>query len=132
MNELLFDTKNCPIARVSKVFQGKWTMVILHILSEGTLRFGEIKRKLPDVTDANLTKDLRLLESYGVIHREVYPVVPPKVEYSLTDMGKDFLPILDSINKWAEKYTAEWFSAVQIPIEISPVLRDLITVIFCY
>ena len=107
MNELLFDTKNCPIARVSKVFQGKWTMVILHILSEGTLRFGEIKRKLPDVTDANLTKDLRLLESYGAIHREVYPVVPPKVEYSLTDMGKDFLPILDSINKWAEKYTAE-------------------------
>ena len=107
MNKLLFDTKNCPIARVSKVFQGKWTMVILHILSEGTLRFGEIKRNLPDVTDANLTKDLRLLESYGAIHREVYPVVPPKVEYSLTDMGKDFLPILDSINKWAEKYTDE-------------------------
>lgn len=105
MNELLFDTKNCPIARVSKVFQGKWTMVILYILSEGTLRFGEIKRKLLDVTDANLAKDLRLLENYGVIHREVYPVVPPKVEYSLTDMGKDFLPILDSINKWAEKYT---------------------------
>lgn len=107
MKELLFDTENCPIARVSKVFQGKWTMVILYILSEGTLRFGEIKHKLPNVTDANLTKDLRLLESYGVIHREVYPVVPPKVEYSLTDMGKDFLPILDSINKWAEKYTTE-------------------------
>lgn len=112
MNELLFDTKNCPIARVSKVFQGKWTMVILHILSEGTLRFGEIKHKLPDVTDANLTKDLRLLENHGVIHREVYPVVPPKVEYSLTDMGKDFLPILDSINKWAEKYTDDQSSSV--------------------
>ena len=82
-------------------------MVILYILSEGTLRFGEIKRKLPNVTDANLTKDLRLLESYGVIHRKVYPVVPPKVEYSLTEMGNDFLPILDSINKWAEKYTAD-------------------------
>ena len=107
MKELLFDTENCSVARVSKVFQGKWTMVILYILSEGTLRFGEIKRKLPNVTDANLTKDLRLLESYGVIHRKVYPVVPPKVEYSLTEMGNDFLPILDSINKWAEKYTAE-------------------------
>ena len=106
MKELLFDTENCSIAKVSKVFQGKWTMVILYILSEGTLRFGEIKHKLPNVTDANLTKDLRLLESYGVIHREVYPVVPPKVEYSLTEMGKDFLPILDSLNKWAEKYTA--------------------------
>lgn len=107
MKELLFDTENCSVARVSKVFQGKWTMVILYILSEGTLRFGEIKRKLPNVTDANLTKDLRLLESYGVIHRKVYPVVPPKVEYSLTEMGNDFLPILDSINKWAEKYTAD-------------------------
>lgn len=82
-------------------------MVILHILSEGTLRFGEIKRILPNVTDSTLTKDLRLLESYGVIHREVYPVVPPKVEYSLTEMGKDFLPILDSISRWAEKYTSD-------------------------
>lgn len=53
-----------------------------------------------------LQKDLRLLERHGIIHREVYPVVPPKVEYSLTEMGKDFLPILDSIEKWAQKYTA--------------------------
>ena len=68
MNELLFDTKNCPIARVSKVFQGKWTMVILYILSEGTLRFGEIKRKLPDVTDANLAKDVNC---YSKFHLEI-------------------------------------------------------------
>ena len=81
-------------------------MVIIYILSEGTLRFSEIKRKLPNVTEASLTKDLRLLERHGIIHREVYPVVPPKVEYSLTEMGKDFLPILDSIEKWAQKYTA--------------------------
>ena len=107
MKELSFDTKNCSVARVSKVFQGKWTLVILYILSEGTLRFGEIKRRLPNVTDSNLTKDLRLLESYGAIHREVYPVVPPKVEYSLTEMGKEFLPILESISQWADKYTSD-------------------------
>ena len=106
MNELLFDAENCAIARISKVIQGKWTMVIIYILSGGTLRFSEIKRKLPNVTEASLTKDLRLLERHGIIHREVYPVVPPKVEYSLTEMGKDFLPILDSIEKWAQKYTA--------------------------
>ena len=106
MNELLFDAENCAIARISKVIQGKWTMVIIYILSEGTLRFSEIKRKLPNVTEASITKDLRLLERHGIIHREVYPVVPPKVEYSLTEMGKDFLPILDSIEKWAQKYTA--------------------------
>lgn len=69
------------------------------------MRFSEIKRRLPFVTDANLTKDLRLLEKYGVVHRKVYPVVPPKVEYSLTEMGNDFLPILNSISEWAEKYT---------------------------
>ena len=106
MNELLFDAENCAIARISKVIQGKWTMVIIYILSEGTLRFSEIKRKLPNVTEASLTKDLRLLERHGIVHREVYPVVPPKVEYSLTEMGKDFIPILDSIEKWAQKYTA--------------------------
>ena len=107
MNKLWFDTDNCPLARTSKAIQGKWTMIIIYILSEGTLRFSEIRRKLPNVTEANLTKDLRLLESYGIIHREVYPVVPPKVEYSLTEMGKDFIPILTSINEWAQKYTAD-------------------------
>ena len=71
------------------------------------MRFSEIHHKLPHITEANLTKDLRMLESYGVLHREVYPVVPPRVEYSLTDMGKDFLPILSSIIDWAEKYTAK-------------------------
>lgn len=107
MQELTFDAENCPISRISKVLQGKWSMVIIYVLSEGTLRFSEIHHKLPHITEANLTKDLRMLETYGVIHREVYPVVPPKVEYSLTDMGKDFLPILDSITDWAEKYTAK-------------------------
>ena len=101
------DFENCPISRISKVLQGKWSMLIIYVLSEGTLRFSEIHHRLPHITEANLTKDLRLLESYGVIHREVYPVVPPRVEYSLTEMGKDFLPILDSINKWAKKYTAD-------------------------
>lgn len=107
MNNLTFDPENCPIARISKIIQSKWTMVIIFLLSKGTMRFSEIKRQLPSVTDANLTKDLRLLEKYNVIHRKVYPVVPPKVEYSLTEMGKEFLPILDSINAWAEKYTTD-------------------------
>lgn len=105
MDALSFDTENCPIARVSKIIQGKWTMVIIYVLSDETLRFSEIHRRLPHITEANLTKDLRTLEAHGVVHREVYPVVPPRVEYSLTEMGKAFLPILDAINSWAEKYT---------------------------
>ena len=71
MELLSFDPENCALARVSKIVQGKWTMVVVHILSEGTLRFGEIKHRLPNVTEANLTKDLRLLERSGMIHREV-------------------------------------------------------------
>ncbi len=106
MTDLSFDPEHCSIARVSKIIQSKWTMVIIFLLSEGTMRFSEIRRLLPSVTDANLTKDLRLLEKYGVVHREVYPVVPPKVEYSLTKMGKDFLPVLNAIAEWADKYTA--------------------------
>ena len=105
MKKIDFSPEYCPLARVSKVVQGKWCMPIVHLLSDGTLRFGEIKRQLPGVTEANLTKDLRLLESYGVIHREVYPVVPSKVEYSLTQMGRDFLPILQELVDWAERYT---------------------------
>ena len=78
-----------------------------NILSEEKLRFSEIKRKLPNLAEVNLTIDLRLLESYGVIHREVYQAVPPKVESSLTDIGNDRLPILDSISRWTtDKYTS--------------------------
>ena len=106
MEKLSFDPADCPIARVSKVLQGKWSMVIIYTLSEGTMRFSELHHLLPHITEANLTKDLRMLEAHGVIHREVYPVVPPKVEYSLTEMGKAFLPILDNINDWADKYTS--------------------------
>jgi len=105
MNVLSFDAESCPLARVARIIQGKWTMVIIYVLSEGTLRFSEIHRRLPHITEANLTKDLRTLETHGVIHREVYPVVPPRVEYSLTEMGKAFLPILDRINSWAKEYT---------------------------
>ena len=104
MNNLPLDFENCPISKVSKVLQGKWAMVIIYVLSEGTLRFSEIHHKLPHITEANLTKDLRMLESYGVIHKEVYPVVPPKVEYSLTEIGKTIEPIINLMSKWGAYY----------------------------
>ena len=69
-------------------------MVILYFLSKETLRFGELSRKLPKVTQANLTKNLKLLESHEMIRRKVFPQVPPKVEYSLTPMGEKFLPVI--------------------------------------
>lgn len=96
--------ENCPVADVQKVIHGKRSMVVIYFLSQGTHRFSELHRKLPDVTEANLTKELRLLEEYGLVHREVYPVVPPKVEYSLTEIGMKFIPVLDALEKWAVEY----------------------------
>lgn len=96
--------ESCPIANVQKMIQGKRSMIVIFFLSQGTHRFSELHRKIPDVTEANLTKELRLLEKYGLVHREIYPVVPPKVEYSLTEIGKKFVPVLDALEKWAIEY----------------------------
>ncbi len=98
------DITQCPIAPVQKVISGKWNMVIMYFLSQGVMRFGELQKKLPNVTQAALTKQLRLLEEYKMIHREVYKQVPPKVEYSLTELGVNFLPVLEALEKWAIEY----------------------------
>lgn len=94
----------CPFATAQKVIAGKWAVIILHSLSMGTLRFGELQRLLPELTQSTLTKQLRSLEAYGLIERYVFPQVPPKVEYSLTDIGKEFQVVLDSVSVWGEKY----------------------------
>ena len=96
--------ESCPISNIQKIVNGKWNMVILYFLSKETLRFGELSRKLPMVTQANLTKNLKLLESHEMIRREVYPQVPPKVEYSLTPMGENFLPVIQELEKFANAY----------------------------
>ena len=94
----------CPFVTAQKIIAGKWAVVILHNLSSKTLRFGELQRLLPDLTQSTLTKQLRSLEEYGLVSRYVFPQVPPKVEYSLTDIGKEFKIVLDSVSVWGEKY----------------------------
>jgi DNA-binding HxlR family transcriptional regulator len=94
----------CPFVTAQKIIAGKWAVVILHNLSFKTLRFGELQRLLPELTQATLTKQLRSLEEYGLVNRYVFPQVPPKVEYSLTEIGKEFEPVLESISSWGEKY----------------------------
>jgi DNA-binding HxlR family transcriptional regulator len=95
---------SCPVAGIQRIINGKWSMVIVYYLSEGTLRFGELSKKMPQVTQANLTKELRALEEYGLIHREVYREVPPKVEYSLTEIGRKFMPVIEALEAWAIEY----------------------------
>ena len=96
----------CPISDIQHIVRGKWTAVIIYYLSQGTLRFKELARKMPMITEANLTKELRNLERYGMIHREVYREVPPKVEYSLTDIGREYLPVIRELEVFADKYAA--------------------------
>lgn len=97
------DLMSCPVGDCIKIVRGKWTMPIIYFLSFGTLRFGELRKKVPYITEANLTKELRQLEKWGLIHREVYREVPPKVEYSLTEKGIEFLPVMKAIEEFANK-----------------------------
>lgn len=99
--------QTCPIAEIQPIVRGKWAMVILYFLSLGTCRFGELSRKIPMVTQANLTKELRTLEQFGMIHREVYREVPPRVEYSLTALGREFLPVIRALEKFAGVYQTQ-------------------------
>ncbi|MCD2348695.1 winged helix-turn-helix transcriptional regulator [Clostridium guangxiense] len=94
----------CPYATAQKILSGKWALIILHYLSEGTLRFNQLQKLLPDITQATLTKQLRTLEEYGMIIRTVYPEVPPRVEYKLSEIGQDFSIVLDSLKIWGENY----------------------------
>ncbi|MGB4658381.1 MAG: helix-turn-helix domain-containing protein [Mobilitalea sp.] len=93
----------CPYATVQKIFSGKWNILIMHLLSEKTYRFGEMQRALGNVTQSSLTKQLRFLETYGMINRKVFQEIPPKVEYSLTGLGKEFMPVLDAFEKFGDK-----------------------------
>lgn len=92
----------CPAESTLRLLDGKWKLNIIYRLDEANvLRFGELKRLLPGITQRMLTAQLRELEERGVIARKVYPVVPPKVEYSLTELGKSLRPVLDALRKWS-------------------------------
>ena len=94
----------CPFATAQRLIQGKWAILILHHLHEGTQRFNELQRKMPKMTHATLSSQLKQLEAEGLVHCEEYPQVPPKVEYSLTEIGEKFAPVLESIRVWGMEY----------------------------
>ncbi len=92
---------SCGIGRIQKIFAGKWKIMILWSLHGKTMRFGELNRALGDITQSALTKQLRELEADGLIKRYVYREVPPRVEYSLSETGNNFVPLLEQINTWS-------------------------------
>ncbi len=90
----------CPVAFTVDVIGGKWKSLILFHLMSGTKRFNELRRLIPDITQRMLTLQLRELETDGVIHREIYREVPPKVEYSLTQLGNSLAPLVNAMREW--------------------------------
>lgn len=104
MNTYCSSNYHCPIEATLDLIGGKYKALILWHLIKKTLRFSEIRTLIPQATPKMLTQQLRLLEEDGLVHREVYPVVPPKVEYSLTEFGKTIIPILDTMCNWGSNY----------------------------
>ncbi|MNC20117.1 MULTISPECIES: winged helix-turn-helix transcriptional regulator [Paenibacillus] len=98
------DMQACPVETTLDIIGGKWKGIILYQLMEGTKRFNEFRRLNPGITQFMLTLQLRELERDGIIHREIYKEVPPKVEYSLTDFGRTLEPVIVSMKAWGESY----------------------------
>ena len=97
-------TDNCPVEATLDLIGGKYKALILWHLSEGHLRFSELRKVITTATPKMLTQQLRELESQALIHREVFAVVPPKVEYSLTELGQSLMPILVAMRDWGTDY----------------------------
>ena len=94
----------CPVETTLTLIGDKWKVLILRDLMEGTKRFGELKRSLGNISQKVLTAQLRSMEESGLVERTVYAEVPPRVEYSLTGLGKSLQPILDAMKNWGESY----------------------------
>ena len=94
----------CPVEATLELIGGKYKALILWHLSDGKLRFSELKKLLSSATPKMLTQQLRELETQSLVHREVYPVIPPKVEYSLTALGQRLMPVLIAMRDWGASY----------------------------
>lgn len=112
MNIEKIKTYSCPVEAAMDVVGGKYKAQIVYELINGTKRYNEIQKALPQATPRMLSKQLKELEADGVINRTLYPVVPPKTEYSLTELGQTLVPIVESLCKWGENY----FRLAGVPI----------------
>ena len=95
---------HCPVSATLDLIGGKYKALILWHLAENKLRFSELNKLIPKATAKMLTQQLREMESQNLIHREVFPVVPPKVEYSLTDLGRSLMPVLIEMRNWGAEF----------------------------
>ena len=96
----------CPVETTLTLISDKWKVLILRDLMPGTKRFGELRKSIGTVTQKVLTSQLRQMEESGLVIRTVYPEVPPRVEYTLTDLGRSLDPVMDAMRNWGEDYKA--------------------------
>ena len=94
----------CPFATAQSLISGKWAILILYYLGDGPVRFNELQRRMPKMTHATLSVQLKTLVENGLVERKQYESVPIKVEYSLTEIGKEFRPVMEALQEWAQKY----------------------------
>jgi DNA-binding HxlR family transcriptional regulator len=99
--------KGCASRTVLDVIANKWTNLVVCALRDRPMRFGEMRRRLEGVTQKMLTQTLRALERNGLVTRTMYPTIPPRVDYALTDLGRDVAALLDGLRHWAEAHVAE-------------------------
>lgn len=96
-------TGKCPVETAINIVGGKWKLLIIALLSIRTHRFGQLKKKMPRISERMLARQLRDLEKDGVVSRKSYPEIPPRVEYALTENGKGMVPILDALGEWGRQ-----------------------------
>lgn len=97
----------CPVEITLALMGDKWKVLIIRDLLEGTKRFGELRKSLTGISQKVLTQQLRTMEGNGLVNREVFAEVPPRVEYSLTELGRSMQPILDAMYKWGDEYKSK-------------------------
>ena len=101
--------RTCPYVTAQKVLTGKWSMFLLHLLSDGPIRFNELQRRMPEeMTHTTLSRQLKTLEQEGLIIRTEYQQIPPKVEYRLSEIGEKFKKVLSVLEVWGNEYIEYW------------------------
>ncbi len=106
-SSIICSPETCPVTFTISIIGGRWKPIILYLISENITRFGEMQRAMPLITKTMLTQELRDLEKNGIIHREVFAEVPPRVEYSLTDWGQKSLLVMQAMGEWGNDFRSK-------------------------
>ena len=123
-----FTRESCPIAATMSVIGGKWKMIILYAIFGGINRFGAIRKKIPGLSKKMLTKELREMEQEGLIERTVFPEVPPRVEYKLTEKGASLGKVADALEEWGLQWLFEERKPLPEPVHLPESSKEEIAI----